>query len=201
MNRLITLLDDPGTRRARVDQTAAVCLIAFGPKAASATARLVRNLERDDARGREAAARALASIGPAAREAVPALQKRLASAEDPDRLAAATALWRIAGERELVIPVLRQALGSRDGSEQAQAAELLGEMGPHAAVAVPDLVEGLTDPARKVRAACTNALERIDPTGLTRAKGGIRELPTHFSSSAELHLSSSPSRTGYLYSK
>ncbi len=197
MNRLIQLLDDPVDR---VKREAAAGLVAFGTNAVAAVPKLAANLQKNDARLREASANALASIGPQALPAVYDLRQLLSAHDLSVRLAASRALWLIAQEDDATMPVFVQALGSRDGDVQLVAVATLEKMGPRASNAIPALIVGLSDEEARVRLACSNALRQISPRRRSRARPPQAPIaPSHFTESTAFDFTRSISTNHHTY--
>jgi HEAT repeat protein len=147
---------------------AAWVLRDIGGTAEAAVPELIRMLQADWHREREAAANALGKIGPAAIAAVPHLLPLLANDQDDGR-AAAEALGGIGRGAILdLIPLLKDA----NPLVRAHAAEALGLVGPDAALAIPRLLPLVTDAASAsplsviVREVVVEALGRIGPASI-----------------------------------
>lgn len=146
----------------------AMAIAAVGREAASAAPALEKLLADESAPApvRYTAAYGLGRIGPEAAAAAPLLRKL---AESEDDLMATVAVWaalKIKPEDatlfEVAVPKLRQALQDEQQLVRLEAAVALGEIGPRAGSALP-MLELLAeeDPAREVRGAAAEAVQRI----------------------------------------
>lgn len=147
---------------------AAMAIAAIGPEAVSAAPALEKILADESLPPpvRYTAAYGLGRIGPGAEVAEPLLRTLT---ESDDDLMATVAVWAALKIRpddaklfEAAVPKLRQALKDDQELVRLEAAVALGEIGSSARSALP-LLELLAeeDPARAVRKAAAEAVERI----------------------------------------
>ncbi|MFM8414897.1 MAG: HEAT repeat domain-containing protein [Planctomycetota bacterium] len=146
----------------------AMAIAALGPEAVSAAPALEKLLADESVPPpvRYTAAYGLGRIGPQAAAAEPLLRKL---AESDDDLLATVAVWAALKLKpddatlfDAAVPKLRQALKDEQELVRLEAAVALGEIGAAAGSALP-LLELLAeeDPARAVRAAASEAVERV----------------------------------------
>jgi HEAT repeat protein len=193
---LTDLLTDAATR-----PEAVVALVRIDPEQArSVVPQLVKDLQGEDEKQRQAAVQALARIGPAAQAAAEAisdllrdrlltereivdLQANWAGAmsglidllKDPEverRKLAIFALEQTGAEARAALKPLIAALSDRDDEVRAGAAHVLEQVGSEASEAVPALIANLQVPQMPVRYAAADALRAIGAA----AKEGRRPL-------------------------
>jgi HEAT repeat protein len=193
---LAELLTDAAART-----TAAVALVRIDPhQAEKVVPMLIKDLQAEDEKQRQAAVLAAARLGAAAQSAADALVTLLRDRiltemeivalheiwrgaipglinllKDPDvdcRKRALLALGQIGPAEHLTIKALIAALSDRDYDVRAGAAHVLEQIGPEAAEAVPALVVNLQASAALVRASAAMALGTIG----TAAKEARRPL-------------------------
>jgi HEAT repeat protein len=123
---------------------------------------LIRYLDSDNFRERQAATARLQELGSAARAAAPRLLAFTADPHSRDKQAVSVALSRIdltAGRAAM--DAAQAALSSTDVNARRRAAETLGGLGLFARPAVPSLIAASRDPDALVRDRAVSALGRI----------------------------------------
>ncbi|HEY7331176.1 MAG TPA: HEAT repeat domain-containing protein [Gemmataceae bacterium] len=182
---LTDLLTDAATR-----PEAAVALVGIDPEQSKTVVpQLVKDLQGDDEKQRQAAVLAVARIGPAAQAAaealtdllrdrlltereIIALQANWARAlpglidllKDPEverRKLAIFALAQTGTAAQAALEPLIAALSDRDDEVRAEAAHVLEQIGSEAAEAVPALIANLQVPQTRVRYTAAEALRAI----------------------------------------
>jgi len=144
----------------------------IGPKANSATPRLIEILKGDDSLLAVDAARALGRIGTPRSDDVPPL---LAALNHQDRLVACTAaeaLCTIQPKHQVATRRLIEMLGSDDYSDRVSAAIFLARVGPVEEPVIAALSRALSGRHPSVRSAAATALGRLG----TAATGAIPSL-------------------------
>jgi HEAT repeat protein len=146
---------------ARVRRWSAETLARVGPAAKAAVGELVQALIAADGEVRDAFDRSLRDSSPRAEIIFPPYVAEIRLQDEPLRMRALliAALERIGAA---AVPALVETLRSADARARLNAAEVLGRFVPQAAEAAPELARALRDdPEARVRAAATNALERL----------------------------------------
>ncbi|HTU93994.1 MAG TPA: HEAT repeat domain-containing protein [Gemmataceae bacterium] len=183
---LTELLTDAASRA-----EAAVALVRIDPQQADkAVPPLIKDLEAEDEKQRQAAVLALARLGPAAQptvdaltallrdrllmkieiealgevwaQAIPGLVGLLKSPHAEVRQRAVLALGQIGPAARAALTPLIAALSDRDSAVRIDAAQILQALGAEASEAVPALIANLREPQMEVRAVAAAVLGHIE---------------------------------------
>ena len=150
--------------RAAADRTrAAKDLGRLGWLAREALPALVRVLEDEDGKVREAAAHAIGQMGP---EALPALSGMLTHSDKYVRRNAVWAMGKLGPLARVALPDVCQALKDPDPRTASGAAQALGNMGADGDDAIPHLTEAMRGTNIVLCRLAAKALSQIGPSAL-----------------------------------
>lgn len=140
-------------------------LESLGPKASDAVPVIIKQLDSEYPRVREAASKALGMIGSRPDESLPALDRLLLDRRSLVRAAAANSCGRFGLHAKPVVPQLINALSDDYLDVRTSAAFALGQLGALAAEATPQLTELSRSQNVLLRECASGALQKIRQPG------------------------------------